>query len=342
VYDIQHPLVQRVEALMHRLTYGGEDDLVGQAACEHLESGGKRLRARLALASVEAAGLPAQTGVGWAAACELFHNATLIHDDIQDGDEKRRGKPTVWKNHGVAQAVNAGDLLFLNPINAILEMPVLPDVKSELCRDFSNYGLAVIRGQGAEISLRGRSQPTFDQYIMAAKGKTSALFALPVSGALRMAQCSDDVIQKHVEPFSLLGLAFQIQDDILDLYGDKGRGEKGQDVREGKISALVVKHLSLHPQDSDDVLTVLRAPRAATTKDEIRYLIDLFESGGALKALLQNLNSLRADAIGASRDLPFSLFGPLLEDMWNTIVKPIQTLLQHHDAIASNGDSNLS
>src|SRR5687767_11384745 len=100
------PHLPAVEALMRELMEPDAGDPAGAIAAEHVATGGKRLRARLALAAADALGARAGDAVGWAAACELLHNATLLHDDIEDGDRARRGQPTAWVRHGVAQAIN--------------------------------------------------------------------------------------------------------------------------------------------------------------------------------------------------------------------------------------------
>ena len=95
---------------MASLATGERLDRLGPIVRQHLETGGKRLRARLALAATEALGHQRADAISWAAACELLHNATLIHDDVQDGDRVRRGEPTVWVRHGIPQAINAGEI----------------------------------------------------------------------------------------------------------------------------------------------------------------------------------------------------------------------------------------
>ena len=100
----------RIEVLMQELCTDSTNRQLGQLAWEHIATGGKRLRARLAVQTVCAHGARADLGIAWGAACELLHNASLIHDDIEDGDRFRRGKPALWARYGTAQAINAGDL----------------------------------------------------------------------------------------------------------------------------------------------------------------------------------------------------------------------------------------
>jgi geranylgeranyl pyrophosphate synthase len=97
-----------------------------------------------------------------------------------------------------------------------------------------------------------------------------------------------------------------MQDDVLDLFGDKGRGAPGADLREGKVSALVVEHLGLHPEDRDWLLEVLRAPRHETLQHDVDTAIDRFRTGGALAAVCERIRELSSEAKDASvlRDVP--------------------------------------
>ncbi|MEC8424852.1 MAG: polyprenyl synthetase family protein, partial [Myxococcota bacterium] len=137
---------------MRRLAAGHRLDRAGVMVQEHLGTGGKRLRARLALAAATALGV----GPGaraWAEAVELLHNATLIHDDIQDGDRVRRGQPTTWVRHGVAQAINAGDLMLMLPFLAISRGDVPVPVQAALSACLAEQAAATVRGQTDELHL---------------------------------------------------------------------------------------------------------------------------------------------------------------------------------------------
>src|SRR5690349_12844089 len=122
MFETTDALLPEVEAAMQRLVVGGHKEIAGDVGLSHLETGGKRLRARLALAATAALGADSRGAIGWAAACEMLHNATLIHDDLQDGDRVRRGKPTAWVRYGQNQAINGGDLMLILPFAAIGEV----------------------------------------------------------------------------------------------------------------------------------------------------------------------------------------------------------------------------
>ncbi|HET6762428.1 MAG TPA: polyprenyl synthetase family protein, partial [Longimicrobiaceae bacterium] len=123
----------------------------------------------------------------------------------------------------------------------------------------------------------------------AAEGKAGALFQLPVEGAALLAGRTPAQAAALGAPFRALGVLFQLQDDVLDLYGDKGRGMPGADLREGKVSALVVEHLALHPEHTEWLFTLLALPRAETPGHEVHWAIERFREDGALAGVLARI-----------------------------------------------------
>ncbi len=295
-FVLEAPGLADVEAVMLRLVraLGGRLAAMGT---EQLAGGGKRLRARLALASARVLGATDADAVPWAAAVELLHNATLIHDDVQDGDRMRRGRPALWVRHGVAQAVNAGDLLLMLPYQAIAETP--SERRADLCSLLAEHAIATVRGQADELDLLGGERLDWSSYSDASAGKTGAMFALPIVGAAVLAGRSREDASRLAEPFVELGMAFQIYDDVLDLYGDKGRERPGSDLYEGKVSALVVEHLVRRPGDRAWLLELLAAPRETTPPAGVRRAIEAFRASGAVAGAVARMQAHLDRAAGA-------------------------------------------
>lgn len=321
----------QVERLMVRLS--GDGDAAGAMVRGHLATGGKRLRARLALAALDVLGVGREQGIGWAAACELLHNATLVHDDLQDGDRTRRGQPTVWAQHGKAQAVNVGDLLLMLPFLALEYTEANPGVRWLLARALAEHAAAVARGQVEELQLAGAEKVGWEGYRRTVAGKTSALFELPVEGAALLAGRAEADARELAKAFCHLGVLFQLQDDVLDLYGDKGRERPGSDLREGKMSALVVEHLTLYPCDIGWLRELLAAPRDATPDHEVDAAITRFRKGGALAAVLRRIGQETEAALGcpALQDEPG--LRDLAEDLVEVTLAPIGHLYSAGHAI---------
>lgn len=287
-------LVKEVEQAMRDLVSVEIPDRGGRMVSEQLASGGKRIRPRIALAAAEALHVPRAGAVAWAAAIELLHNATLVHDDVQDGDRYRRGRPTLWARHGAPQAINVGDAMLMLPFLALDRVPAAQ--RGALMSTLASYAVETVRGQIAEIDLLPEERLDWASYAEAAMGKTGALFALPLVGMALLAGLDDREARALGEPLRCLGVAFQIHDDVVDLYGDKGRESVGSDLREGKVSALVVAHLERCPADRAWLLDLLRAPRDSTPLADIEQARTSFRESGALGLALERASQLRDTA----------------------------------------------
>jgi geranylgeranyl pyrophosphate synthase len=261
----------------------------------HFESGGKRLRPLLTLGAAAAYGHKKggeenqllQAALPYALAVELIHNATLIHDDIQDGDRARRGRETLWVRYSEAQAINCGDAWFFVPQLLVQDADYAPELKLSLLSLLQRKTLAVIEGQSQEFALKARfaqgEEISVPQYLAMVEGKTSALFSMPLLGGAQIAGAGA-LERRALEQSALhLGHAFQIQDDLLDLWGDKGRGEAGGDIAEGKLSYPLVLLLNQLPRGSAGrkrVEEIVRASRDETTEEMVRFVVSAMEKEG--------------------------------------------------------------
>lgn len=286
-----------VERAMIRLSHGRRVDRAGNMVVQQLATGGKRIRARLALEACDRFLVPHEVSVLWAAAVELLHNATLIHDDIQDGDTTRRGRPTIWATHGIAQAINAGDLMLMLPFLAVAEMR--HSAAAELHALVAETATHIVRGQVEEIGLKDAARLDLESYLSASRGKTGALIALPVVGAAILAGKTREQAVALGDYFVELGVLFQIQDDVVDLFGDKGRGQIGCDIYEGKVSALLVAHLEAAPHTYPLVMGILNKPRAETTEADVERVRELYVLSGALDSVIDMICEIRERVLSA-------------------------------------------
>lgn len=292
--------MEAVHHLMIRLAAGEKLERCGAMVVEHLTTGGKRIRAHLAMAASQALGGEPGAAIPWAAACELLHNASLVHDDLQDGDRMRRGAPTLWVRHGEAQAINAGDLLLMLPTLALDELETDDGVRWGLSRALARFAADTVRGQSLEMSLLDSRRFTWADYMRAVQGKTAGFFALPIFGAALLAGRTRAQATALADEFGRIGSIFQIQDDVIDLYGEKGRGAVGADIREGKVSALVVEHMRLYPEESEWLYEVLATPREETSDEMVAEVIRRFRDGGALEEVLDRIYSLASETYRSS------------------------------------------
>jgi geranylgeranyl diphosphate synthase type I len=314
-----------IEVLMHELCTNSINGALGHLAWEHIATGGKRLRARLAVQMVDAAGVDAHRGVAWGAACELLHNASLIHDDIEDGDRFRRGQPALWARYGTAQAINAGDLCIALGYAAIADVPVSDGVRWLLTNAMTRAARRIVEGQAAEFNLLSSGLPSWRDYAACVEGKTSALFALPIEGATLIAGRSSGEALALSHGCRQLGLLFQIQDDILDLFGVNGRDLPGSDLAQsGKVSAFVVEHLRLHPRDVDWLMGILTTPREQTSREQIDEAIDCFAHGGALESVWQRIDGIRHELATSPAIAHEPALAMLVEEFVDAALRPVE------------------
>jgi len=184
---------------------------------------GKRIRPVLLLLCVEAAGGDWKAALPAAAAVELLHNFSLIHDDIQDDSPLRHNRPTVWKVWGQANAINVGDALFTMAYDSLQRLSdngTVPEILIQIWHIFNKTMLELTRGQHLDMRFEHQASVTTDEYISMITGKSAALLAACAQmGAL--IGCSDPQLAQYYADFGLnLGIAFQIRDDILGIWGD--------------------------------------------------------------------------------------------------------------------------
>ena len=238
-------------------------------------SAGKRIRPMVCLLTCEAAGGDPLHALPAAAAVELLHNFSLIHDDVEDRSELRRGRPTLWKVWGVPQAINAGDALFTLAHSAfyrLRERHVPPERQVEAHHRFSQTCLHLTQGQFLDMSFESRSDVRVDDYIQMVGGKTAAL----VSGAAAIGAiiAGSHRVDHYAEFGRQLGLAFQIEDDLLGIWGDpQVTGKSAADDVVNRKKSLPVLYGLQHSEE-------LRALYAAPEIDVLR-VVELLERVGA-------------------------------------------------------------
>lgn len=315
--------------LQDRLTATG---LVRQIEEYHINVGGKRLRAPLPVwVCVNLGHLPdraVELGVG----LELLHNATLVHDDLQDGDTLRRGKPTVWRRWGEAMAINAGDALIFEALTCITRSPVGAGLVAPAMA--ACLRLCECQAMELQLQLPQRSPEalpaTLELWGEMARAKTGALFGLCLRAGSVAAGRSDAFAEAAARYGEELGLLFQVQDDLLDLVGDKGRGRLGSDLMEGKFSFPVVLAYAGAMQDRIlPVRALLQLPREERSWEMVDEAREALERS---VAIMETAAWLKRSARAAIRHPLAALLPGLVE----RILAPVQHSLEAmgHDATA--------
>ena len=252
---------------------------------EHLDLGGKRLRPIMCKLSCEAVGGDGKKATPAGAAIEMFHNFTLIHDDIMDSSEFRRGQPCVYKKYGIPLAINAGDGLFMMVTQEILSISAPPEKLVDVQRILSTAFTRVLEGQAIELNWYrlGKMGVSEAEYLEMISGKTGALIAASCEVGAMIGNANAEQ-RKALSDFGMaVGLAFQIQDDVLNLIGSEQKYGKeiGGDISEGKRSLITIHALEHAPPNER---TELAGILASKTKEQasVKRAIEICGKSGSI------------------------------------------------------------
>ncbi len=213
---------------------------------------GKLLRSSLCCALAEAAGAAVEDALPFAVAVELVHAFSLVHDDIQDHDRRRRHRPTVWAVWGVGQAINAGDLLWALAQRTLLRSPLPAEVRAAAASELAEACMRMIEGQYLDLYFEAHGHVTPTEYLDMIGRKTGALLGAAAALGLLAARRGPEEADAAREFGRRLGVAFQVQDDYLGVWGEPDELGKpvAADIARRKKSYPVVFGLA-HAQGSD-------------------------------------------------------------------------------------------
>lgn len=233
----------------------------------------KRVRPALALMACELFGGKAEQVLDEAIGIELFHNFTLMHDDIMDGSPLRRGMPTVHVKWDVNSAILSGDAMLVKAYQLMASDP-------EGLKIFSGYALAVCEGQQRDMDFERRTDVSLVEYREMIRLKTAVLLSCALRiGALKAGANADD--QERIGAFGeYLGLAFQLRDDLLDAFGDPATTgkQRGGDLRNGKKTWLLIRGLECAADKGSD--TLRRELDKPVTERSVDAMVELLRELG--------------------------------------------------------------
>ncbi len=266
-----------------------------------LTLGGKRIRPVLTLLSSELFGSTAEKALPQALAIEVFHNFTLIHDDIMDAAPTRRKMPTVHEKWNTNIAILSGDVLLIKAYQLLAqaETEQLP----EILEVFNTTSVEVCEGQQMDMNFEDRMDVSISEYIEMIRLKTSVLLggALEI-GAIVAGTSKED--RKRIYDFGqYLGIAFQIQDDILDLYADPEKFGKmvGGDVVANKKTLLYLMAVGEANAEQQEILKQLQTEENIELK--ITRTRELFDHLGAKEKCREEMLAYQTKAMGALKDI---------------------------------------
>lgn len=277
-----------------------------------LGEGGKRMRPTLLLLSYSLFDDDFEAAMHAASAIEIFHNFTLLHDDIMDNAAMRRGRPSVYAKWGGNVAILSGDAMIINAYAHLQLVPAgqLPRVMQA----FNTMAAQVCEGQQYDMDFEQRAKVSVVDYMHMIELKTSALLAGATTIGAMLAGASD-ADTKHLYRFAIeLGLAFQLQDDLLDSYGDERLGKKiGGDILEGKQTFLMVTAMSNGSAEQREVLRTTARRNDLTDEQKIAAVRAVYDALDVPRLAEQqiNLRFSRASAMLDALSVPAERVEPL-------------------------------
>ena len=293
---------------------GWEGENAGQ------EATGKRIRPLLVLLTCSAAGGDWTKALPAAVSVELIHNFSLLHDDIEDQSDLRRGRQTVWKIWGIPQAINTGDAMFSLAHLAMLYLQETTSVNISLSasRVLQNACLELTKGQFLDISYEEKEEISIDEYWLMIGGKTAALLSACTELGALISGAEQDQLERYRSFGYHLGLAFQVLDDLLGIWGDTNK------IGKSNTSDLVTKKKTL------PILYGLQNNRGFAkrwkqgeiTPDEVADIAKQLEAEGARSYTQEVANRLTQNALEAYHNaIPTGEAGKTLEELANTLLR---------------------
>ena len=301
--------LSQVEAIFAEETFLAEPVELYAPIDYTLRLGGKRIRPTLLLAANALFGGKPEEARGAALGIETFHNFTLLHDDLMDRSPLRRGQPTVYVKWDENTAVLSGDTMYALAWRYFLRQP--SSRLQEILQCFNETAIEVCEGQQKDMNFERLTleEVTLDDYMDMIRQKTAVLLAGALKIGALYAGAADEEMERLYRFGIHLGLAFQLQDDLLDGYGDTAVfGKKtGQDIRDNKKSYLPLTALKLcTPEQHKELTGIFAAKDNLDEEEKVRRVMDLYEAiglkshveeaiGKEFKTAMQYLDAIHAD-----------------------------------------------
>ena len=287
--------------------------LIPQLAGYLIAAGGKRIRPLLTLACTKIYGGDLSRAHGLATAVEFIHSATLLHDDVVDESEQRRGQDAANLVYGNQASVLVGDFLFSRAFQLMTE-----DGSLDVLRILSGASAIIAQGEVMQLTTAGNLQTTMDEYLEVIKAKTAALFAAACEIGPVIAGSNKNAAQAMAEYGLYLGIAFQIADDALDFEADRAKLGKtvGDDFREGKMTAPVI--LALQNASADELKFWTRTIGEKNQQDgDLETAQKILRKHDAIKNSLKIAEDYGHKARLALAEAPDSPLRALLDELVN-------------------------
>lgn len=292
------------EAEIRALEYpGGNLDSLYAPVSYGMQAGGKRLRPTLMLMTADAFGQNPQKALRPAVGIEMFHNFTLLHDDVMDKSDIRRGRPSVHSKWNENTAILSGDTMLTLATKLISEVD--DSILRPVLDTFNDQALRVYEGQRLDMDFENQDEVALDEYIDMIKAKTGALLGASAKIGALVGGASNEDAERMYEFGVMLGVAFQIEDDYLDTFGNADTFGKpiGGDINNNKKTFLMVKALASGGPNAEALKAALKM-QAGPTK--VKTVTRIYEAMGMPAISKAEVASYSSKALAAIKKTSLS------------------------------------
>ena len=304
--------LQEVENLLHSQADRAQTDL--RTASEYLlSSGGKRIRPAVCLLTGQMLGASHAKLITLAAAVEMLHTATLVHDDLIDGALLRRGMPTLNAHWSPAATILTGDYMFARAAKLAADSDNLPLIKL-----FAETLATIVNGELSQL-FTGRGIISRESYTTRIYAKTASLFEMTTQASAMVSPVGAETVEAMRQFGNYLGMAFQIVDDILDFTGEQERVGKpvGSDLLQGLVTLPAIYYAEAHPNDPD-VLCLTGG--CYTEQERMERLVQSIRQSEATSQSMKEARAFIKKALGILKTMPKGTERQALEELADYIV----------------------
>jgi len=267
-----------------------------------VNSGGKRIRPLICILTAKAFGYDGKELIQLASAIELLHTATLIHDDVVDESTSRRGKESIHKKWDNAHGVLVGDFVYSKAFQLMAGL-----TNSRIIKILADSTNIISEGEVLQLSLKSRDLISEDDYFEIIGRKTAELFKASSESAAVLSEASLQEVESAGDFAFSLGMAFQIQDDLLDYFGNEEiTGKKiGKDFQEGKITLPLLRAIQLASQENKETIFKLMGTKNSS---DLPQVIEIIKSTGALNRVEETCDSYINNCLSKLNFFPDSIY----------------------------------
>lgn len=287
--NLFQPALNQIEEEIRNINFPTHPQNLYEPIQYMMQLGGKRIRPLLTLLCAEACGLPEKHILSCSIGFEMFHNFTLMHDDLMDGANIRRGKPTIHQNWNNSIAILSGDAMFVKSVEMISS--ITSEKKNEIVSLFLSTAMQVCEGQQLDMDFESREDISIEDYLQMIELKTAVLLGACCKAGALAANVDDETADLFYNIGRNMGIAFQLQDDFLDSLGNEEMfGKKiGGDITTGKKTILYLATLKNLP-DSEK-LSFIDSMNQSGEGKKIESVIQYYHKAGAPKVCQDMMES---------------------------------------------------